>query len=317
MAERRTENHGTSVKQSHSRRLEDKVLLIVKNLSDGKDVNFDCRLKGDLGFDSLMMMELMISLENEFSVPLSEAIGSAKTIKDLVTLIECGGSKDGLSYNINVYPLPKTDKHIAILKRFMKFSRMLWNFNVSGLENIANDKQYIFCSNHISTFDGLWIWSAIGYDIVNLNKTCCLVKHEFIDKKTTNFGMTLLGGIPVDRRGNALPAIKRCIDCVKDENYSLIIHPEGTVTRDGKLQDFKHGAAEIAISTNTDIIPVKIMGAVAKVKNGLAMPKVIDWKRLRRYSIHLYFGKPISPEYKNTQELTDEIRTAIEGLGLE
>ena len=312
MTERRTNKADSREQQTHNRRLEDKVLLIVEKLTDGKIVDFNSRLKGDLGFDSLTMMELMVNLENAFSVSLSEAIGTAKTVQDLVVLIEGGGGKDGLSYNIEEYPLIKTNNDVKRLKRFMRLSRFLWRFKVSGLENIPKNKQYILCPNHQSHYDGLWVWTAIGEKNVDLYKICCLAKQEHLDSSSSRKGLLMLGGIPVDRRGNTIPAMKRALECIQS-GYTMLIHPQGTRTLDGNIQEFKGGAAKLAIDADVPLIPVRIEGAWDIYPPHIKRPRIFRWKG--RYPICITFGKPIMPDGKSVEDLTSLLQSEVERLG--
>jgi 1-acyl-sn-glycerol-3-phosphate acyltransferase len=64
--------------------------------------------------------------------------------------------------------------------------------------------------------------------------------------------------IPVSRDGNDVRALLDCFKCLKN-NEKVAIYPEGTRNKTGDiLMDFKHGAAIIAIKTQTPVIPVMI-----------------------------------------------------------
>lgn len=64
----------------------------------------------------------------------------------------------------------------------------------------------------------------------------------------------MLGGIPVDWQGNSAVSVMRCRECIEEGGY-LLIHPEGTRTRNGKIGEFKQGAAKLAIETGREINP--------------------------------------------------------------
>lgn len=71
--------------------IKEKVLKIVAeelNLSEDK-VTLDARLAEDLGADSLDAVELIMALEDEFDIQISdEAAQSIKTIGDIITYLE-------------------------------------------------------------------------------------------------------------------------------------------------------------------------------------------------------------------------------------
>ena len=241
------------------------VLQVVSSIAEKEavaNISHESRLKYDLGLDSLNMMELCVVLESAFNISIDEGMVTAKTVQDLIELVKSGGGiNPAKAYNIDDYPMQKTEKNIAQLKKYIKLSKLLWKFKVSGIENIPPSSNYILCPNHQSHFDSLWVWAAIGIERINPAKICCLAKQEHLDSKQSRLGLTLLGGIPVDRSGNTVPAMKRALECITIENYNILIHPEGTRTLDGNIQEFKGGAAKLAIDANVPLIPVRIDGA--------------------------------------------------------
>ena len=285
------------------------VLDIMSNYTDESTITLDSHLQYDLGFDSLTMLEVCLEVENEFNVHIAENIKAAKTVGDIVVLIGKGNpKKHDILYNINDYPLPKTKRHTRRLKRLMWLSRFLWEFKVYGTENIPTNEQYILCPNHQSLYDSLWVWAAIGSKQVDLQKISCLAAEVFISMRDE---LTMLGGIPVERNGNTVPAMKRAQSCIND-GYIMLIFPEGTRTRSGKIQKFKNGAAKLAIDANVPIIPVRIDGAWDIFPPQRKRPKI--FRIGRRYPIKISFGKPINPDGKSVEELTAQLQSEVEQM---
>jgi acyl carrier protein len=323
IAERASETSGfesfSSVQQTsatEAESMEDVVLRVIARHVDGLTVTPESNLKYDLNLDSLTMMEICIEIEGALNILIAESMGAIETVNDILTVIESvnsgGAKKSEVDYNIEDYPLKKTKLHMMNLRRYMFYSRFFWKCEIVGIENVPLNKNYILCSNHQSNLDGLWIWAAIGEKRADLTKICCLAKHELIQKKVARTGLTWLGGIPVDRSGNSVPAMKRCRDCLKD-GYNVLIHPEGTRTLDGKMQEFKGGAARLAIDADAPIIPVRIDGAWDIFPPHRKLPKTFRFGR--RYPVRISFGKPISPAGKSVDELTSELYHEVEKLG--
>jgi 1-acyl-sn-glycerol-3-phosphate acyltransferase len=63
--------------------------------------------------------------------------------------------------------------------------------------------------------------------------------------------------IPVNRK-SVTDAHKAFIEAGKklDNNMSVVIYPEGTISSDGKLRAFKNGAFKLAIEKKVPIVPV-------------------------------------------------------------
>ena len=196
----------------------------------------------------------------------------------------------------------------------------LWKFEILGGENIPLNGNFILAPNHESHLDGLWVWTAIHMGIQNktiLNtvdfaKICCLAKEEHLDSSVSKLFMNLVGGIPVDRSGNTAPALRQCEECLKN-GYYVLIHPEGTRTRNGEMNHFKKGAAEMAIRTRTNIIPVTISGAREIFNPENRLPRIFDRKKLSRYKLTISFGKAINPVEKNVCEITTELEKCVRG----
>jgi 1-acyl-sn-glycerol-3-phosphate acyltransferase len=120
---------------------------------------------------------------------------------------------------------------------------------------LARDQPYVFMSNHLSTLD---IWAA--YVAIPL-------PVRMIAKKQLGriplFGWAMAAGrfIFIDRQ-NAVAA-RRSIERAKErihDGTSVLIFPEGTRSRDGKLGPFKKGGFHLAMDAGVPIVPVAMQG---------------------------------------------------------
>ena len=294
--------------------VQEAVLRIISSVANDKELTAnitpESSLKYDLCLDSLTMLEMCVEIESACRVSIEKKLGSVETVADIIALVESGGrGKRDVDYNIEDYPLPKTNRHVRWLKLFMRLSRLIWRFDVSGLEHIPADGRYILCPNHQSYLDCLWIWTAIGHSRLDLHKISCLAAEVFLP---STFMLAMLGGIPVERGNNTIPAVMRGLACIQD-GYTMLIHPEGTRTRDGTMQAFKGGAAKLAIDANVPVVPVRIDGAWDIFPPHRKRPKIFRFGK--RYPLTISFGKPIMPDGKGVEELTAQIQCEVERLG--
>lgn len=279
--------------------------------ADGK-IDREMKLKEDLGMDSLSIFELGSLIEEKYRLNISDKLGELVTVNDLLLLIKNPEKKSGeenSAYDVSRYPVVQDKKIKARLKKYVRWSRTLWNIEVKGVENIPAKGTYILAPNHESRLDALWILSGLSKRIDLNRKICCLSADEHLQKKYYKV-MNALGGIPVNRTGNTAPSIKRMEECLRD-GYIAIIHPEGTRTRSGKLGEFKDGTAKVAIDTGVPIIPVRISGAYAIFPYDRKFPKVFDYKHFRRYRVTIDIGEIIVPQNMSKEEITKEIREQI------
>jgi 1-acyl-sn-glycerol-3-phosphate acyltransferase len=175
---------------------------------------------------------------------------------------------------------------------------------IEGLENLRPDRTYIFAANHQSQFD---ILTLQGYLVFNFR---WLAKKELFRVPIWGAAMKRAGYIPVDRsRGRqALKSLDEAAKRIAD-GTSVIIFPEGTRSRDGKLQPFKAGGMVLAIKAGVEIVPVAISGTYEILPKGRL--------RLQPGNVLIRIGKPIpTGEYRTNQKHELALRLQKEVAGL-
>ena len=154
-------------------------------------------------------------------------------------------------------------------------------------------RPYIFMANHASMVD---IWAMF---------VAIPASFRFIAKKQLAqiplFGWAMAAGrfIFIDRQ-NALAARRSMEEAARRirSGQSVIIYPEGTRTRDGRLLPFKKGGFHLAIDSGADIVPVAIRGSHAVMPRGAAL--------IRAGRVSVEVGTPIP-----TAGLTSADREAL------
>lgn len=171
---------------------------------------------------------------------------------------------------------------------------------VRGRENIDNKTSYIFVSNHQGAFD---IWAIYGY----LNHNFKWLMKKSLEKIIfVGYACKRSGHVFVD--SNSLQSIRQTIENARHQlkdGMSLVIFPEGTRTKTGKIGDFKRGAFMLAGEFRLPVVPLSISGAYE------IMPK--DSYFPRSGKIILTIHKPIEPGEKgfNTRELMEQCHEMI------
>ncbi len=202
---------------------------------------------------------------------------------------------------------------------FYYYSRFVFStyapLSVHGKENIP-DSSFIFCSNHNSHMDVAVLAVSTNKDF---NHFGMLAARDYwfenwIKKTAINTVMNL---IPVDRGSgnNKKLSFKDSQDLcgafMGFGNRNLILFPEGTRGKPGKIQPFKSGAARFSIGLNTPILPAVIHGS----------HKI--WPRGKMFfglptKINAYILEPIYPKsfLKETQPSEKELGSAIKNMTL-
>jgi|KBSSwiStaDraftv2_1062776.scaffolds.fasta_scaffold183772_2 1-acyl-sn-glycerol-3-phosphate acyltransferase len=173
---------------------------------------------------------------------------------------------------------------------------------VRGLENIDPQLPYIFMVNHQSNVDiPVLVQSLIPFQLR------WIAKKELLRVPFFGWAMWATKHIIVDR-SNPLDAV-RSLGRAKERiaaGVSIVVFPEGTRSRDGKLQRFKKGGFLLAVKTDTSIVPVTINGSRQVLPAGA-------W-RLRPGTIEVIVDKPVSTEGfrpGNLRVLSDQVHQRI------
>lgn len=162
---------------------------------------------------------------------------------------------------------------------------------VTGRENIP-DGPVILCCNHSSFSDPIFV--IVGADLPELPRT--MAKKSLLGIPLLGWLYRKLGAFPVDRDGADIAAIKTAMQTLR-EGKKLLIFPEGTRIRKGKVSEAHNGTMMIATRTQTQVLPVYL---TAKKKF------------LRR--IDLVFGKPYLPETADRRATEQELTALSEEL---
>ena len=178
---------------------------------------------------------------------------------------------------------------------------------VTGLEKINKRAPYVFMCNHLSAIDGPLLFMLIPQSIR------IILKKEAFRIPVIGQAMKLVGFIPVDRKGfkGGKKSIDQATDMIKKKGCSFLIFPEGTRSRDGKLQLFKRGGFFLALHSQVPVVPVSIQGTF-----GL-MPKESFFIKKGKVRVAFHSIVPVQGfDREILPQLVEKVRNAI-GSGLE
>ena len=115
--------------------------------------------------------------------------------------------------------------------------------------------------------------------------------------------------VSVDRKGlkGGKKSIDRATRMIKEKGFSFLIFPEGTRSRDGKLQPFKRGGFFLAVNSQVPIFPVSIKGSYTRLPKGSFFAK--------KGKVGVMFHPPVSVQgfdRNNLSQLIGEVRSVIQ-----
>lgn len=173
---------------------------------------------------------------------------------------------------------------------------------VKGMENIPQDphKQLIVLGKHQSA------WETFVYPSIFSKELCFVFKRELLYVPFFGWALASLRMIHINRgdRGNAREAVSAQGKIVLKEGRWIAIFPEGTRTPRGSFKPYRKGGVRLAISTQTDILPVaQNSGSIWPRNTFLKRPGLIT----------LSIGPVISVAGKTEEQLQLEVEAWIEG----
>ncbi|HSQ35237.1 MAG TPA: lysophospholipid acyltransferase family protein [Candidatus Binatia bacterium] len=129
---------------------------------------------------------------------------------------------------------------------------------VSGRGNFQPGRQYILMMNHVNILDGFVFYRSFP------GKARGIEEESHFDWPVYGWVIRRMGQIPVSRKSGikAMESLRRAAALIRQKkDYSFMVLPEGTRTRDGKLGSFKKGGFLLALETGLDILPMVQKGA--------------------------------------------------------
>ncbi len=189
------------------------------------------------------------------------------------------------------------------------WSRMLifisgMQVRVEGLEKIPSRGGCVIAPNHLSLMDTPLVLAHVPLQFRFLAKEG-LFKVPFIGGHLRRAGHI---SIPRDDARASLKAMSEAARLIRERGISALVFPEGGRS-EGELQEFKEGAAYIAIKAGVPIVPVAIQGT----REVLPMGSML----VRPGSVVMHIGDPIPTAgliLKDRNRLTLETRDRIAEL---
>ncbi len=112
----------------------------------------------------------------------------------------------------------------------------------------------IFVANHSSHYDTPILFTALPRQLRIIAKAA-LGRIPFV-----GWHLRRAGHLLIDRRNPGAAVIKKMHRMIRD-GASLLVYPEGSRTRDGRVMKFKGGVFLLAIETGLPIVPVSVSGS--------------------------------------------------------
>ena len=282
-----------------------KYLIDIK----GKDVYFDSHIEIDLGMDSLDMVEFQYFLDLNYGIKEENLISKYPTLLELANYIKDNRNQERIGnldwkeiLNKDTSAKLPSSSFIAVFFKFLSFIvfKTFFRVKVKGKEKIEKDKPTIFVANHQSFLDGFLFNYSVPLKV--MKKTYFLATVIHFKSSIMKFMADSSNVVLVDMNKDIAEVMQILAKLLK-ENKNIAIYPEGTRTRDGKMDKFKKAFAILAKELNVPIYPFVLKGAYEAFPYNKKFPK--------RHDISVQFLEKIESQNKTVEELVEETKNNI------
>jgi long-chain acyl-CoA synthetase len=243
-------------------------------------------LRGDLAFDSLMLLELLVAIETELGRSLdAERVSSAETVADVEAFVRVAQNARRLATTATI---EKEDELSLEIPEPLREAAMAWmgmaqhgfydrvlRTKVSGRAFIPHNRNTIICANHASHLDmGLVKYALGSYG----QKMVSLAAQDYFfegNKYRKAFFENFTNLAPMPRGSSLRQALRQAGDLI-EEGKTVLIFPEGTRSTDGQVHEFKSAVGHLALHHKVDILPIFLGGTHTALPKGSTLPKNRD-----------------------------------------
>lgn len=175
---------------------------------------------------------------------------------------------------------------------------------VTGMENVEPGANYVFVGNHLSLFDTPVVLGNIPHQFL------FLVSAKYVKLPFLGTHLRRSGHFSVDASDtrSSLKIMTEAARRIQERGLSVLLFPEGSRAR-GPMQEFKEGAAYIAIKSQAPVIPFALRGTREVLPVGSL--------HVRGVPVDFVLGQPIPTEgmtLKDRERLTETMRERVELL---
>lgn len=268
-------------------------------------------IETDLAFDSLDMVALQGFIQQTFGTNVGVAdMPGFRNIEALARHVAEGKTRmevkvedwhELLNADASALELPHGNLAMPLLmKSSALFFKTYNRLSFKGTENIPQEGPMIIAPNHQSYLDAALL--SVGLPMKTLRESYFYATEEHVQGALRQY-FARHNNIIIMEWSNLRDSILKMSEVLK-RGKNLIIFPEGSRTRTGRMTDFKKTFAILARELQVPIVPVCIRGAFE------ALPR--SKRFISPSKIEVEFLKPVQPDpAKSYDEIALEVKEAI------
>ena len=185
--------------------------------------------------------------------------------------------------------------------------RTVTKTKVEGLDNLEGlSRPFVVVANHASHLDTGVLVSMLPRDVTE-HLAVGAAADYFYSRWWTKVATSLFfNTYPIHRTSGGKRTRKGLSQRLVAEDVPVLIFPEGTRSRDGRMRTFKPGAAALCVAKNVPCVPVALLGTHE------AMPVGRSWPVPGRPRVRMLVGRPMRPRPgEKPREFNDRVAARV------
>ncbi|MCA1636919.1 MAG: AMP-binding protein [Acidobacteria bacterium] len=237
----------------------------------------------DLGFDSLMFVELQAAIEDAGGQVLSpDTLNEVQNVRELLTAIQRVDKSKKLADEPKAEEKKDEEEiHVpSIVRRIgnsiVDFAQEtlyenVLNTKIEGEANVPQHTNFIVAPNHASHLDTGLVKKSLG-DMAEQTVAVAAADYWFDTKYKRAYMNNFTTLVPIERTGSLRQSLRHVTQILK-EGYNALIFPEGGRQTTGKIAEFKPIVGYLALNNKIGILPIYIWGTYEAFPKGMTIPK--------------------------------------------
>jgi long-chain acyl-CoA synthetase len=247
------------------------------------DVAIEDRLS-DLGFDSLMFVELQAAVEDAGGRVLSpDTLNEVQTVRELLTAVQRIDKTKKLADEPKIEEkkddedlyipslIRKVGNAVVDLAQETLYSNVL-DTTIEGQSNVPQHVNFIVAPNHESHIDTGLVKKALGKEVAEQTVAVAAADYWFDTKYKRAYMNNFTTLVPIERTGSLRQSLRH-VTRILNEGYNALIFPEGTRSTTGDMAEFKPVIGYLALNQKIGILPIYIWGTFEAYPKGMTIPK--------------------------------------------
>jgi 1-acyl-sn-glycerol-3-phosphate acyltransferase len=189
--------------------------------------------------------------------------------------------------------------------------RTYHRFRVVGRERLPANGSFVLVANHASHLDALCLLAALPLGQLHRAFPAAARDYFFISAPRTFVAAVIVNALPFERETSPRQSLAVCRGLLANPGNVLILFPEGSRSRTGRVGEFRPGVGMMLAGCDTPVFPCYIGGAHAAFPRGAWLP--------RPWAVSLTLGEPLRfadrPHGKDSAaQIARDLRAAVLAL---